>query len=89
MQAILKGKEVYLTGNPTEHPEIGEDSIEIIMNGGMLFLFGFGMPQVQHETSTSAIMRQLEDSDLQVGPGLLPAPSSAAVPLTREWVRRC
>ena len=68
LQAILRGKEVYLTGSPTDAPEMEEDSMEIVINGGMLLLFTFGEPRVQHETRTAAILRQLENSDLQVDP---------------------
>lgn len=43
-----------------------EDSMEVIINGGMIFLFAFGVPQVMHEDNASAVLRDLVESDLQV-----------------------
>ena len=65
MQAILRGKAIHLSGKPKYYPEMEEDSMEVIINGGMIFLFAFGVAQVMHEDDASAIFQDLERSDLQ------------------------
>ena len=42
-----------------------EDSMEVIINGGMIFLFAFGVPQVVHEDNAKTVMQGLANSDLQ------------------------
>ena len=60
------GKQVFLSGPPTDSPEMAEDAIEVIISHNTLLLLGFGMAQVLHESRPTAILRSLETSDLQV-----------------------
>ena len=66
-QAIVRGKAIHLSGRPRDYPEMEEDSLEVIINGGMIFLFAFGVPQVLHEDNAPAVIQDLMNSDLQVG----------------------
>ncbi len=65
LQAIVRGKAIHLSGKPRFYPEMEEDSMEVIINGGMIFLFAFGVAQVIHEDDASAVIQDLEKSDLQ------------------------
>ena len=64
-QAIVRGKAIHLSGKPKDFPEMEDDSMEVIINGGMIFLFAFGVPQVLHEDNASTVIHDLADSDLQ------------------------
>ena len=61
----MRGKTIQLSGKPRDYPEMSEDTMEVIINGGMVFLFAFGVPQVMHEDSASEAIQELIDGDLQ------------------------
>lgn len=66
MQAIVRGKAIHLSGKPKSFPEMEDDSMEVIINGGMIFLFAVGVAQVMHEDDAAAVLQELGKSDLQV-----------------------
>ena len=62
----MRGKAIHLSGKPKSFPEMEDDSMEVIINGGMIFLFAVGVAQVMHEDDAAAVLQELGKSDLQV-----------------------
>jgi len=45
-----------------------DDSMDIIVNGGLIFLFAFAVAQTHHQDRPDILWQDLLDSDLQVNP---------------------